>query len=246
MRNIRMVLQYDGSLYRGWQRQKTGVTIQAVLEEQLRVMTGDPTTLIASGRTDAGVHALHQVCHFVTASKIEPQAFQRGLNSLLPKDIRVVRAEDVSLDFHARYSVKTKTYEYRILNRQDPDVFLRHYAWHVPFRLDLLEMRRCLSALIGRHDFASFRSSGSGNRDPVRTMARAEIRGPEPEGILRFVFEANGFLRHMVRNMVGTIVDVGRGKMDYEGFMRIFQAGDRRLAGMKAPSCGLYLTMVSY
>jgi tRNA pseudouridine38-40 synthase len=243
--NIRMVLQYDGTRYHGWQRQKEASTVQGILEDAIQRIIGEPVTVIASGRTDAGVHALHQVCHFLTRSNLHPDPLRRGLNSLIPPDIHVKEAGYASPDFHARYSVRSKTYEYRILNRPDPDPFLRFYTWHVPFGLDPVRMRQCLSLLRGKHDFSSFKSSGSGNINPVREMKLADLQVSE-QGLLRFVFEADGFLRHMVRNIVGTSVDVGQGKISVEDFEGIFRSRDRQRAGIKAPPLGLFLTMVTY
>lgn len=244
-KNIRLILEYDGSRYFGWQRQKEDPTIQGVLEEAIHHVTGRLSPLIASGRTDAGVHALHQVCHFKTSSEIPPAALRKGLNALTPGDIYVKDADYVPLDFHARFSAKSKTYEYTVLNRPDPDVFLRAYAWHVSQGLDFEAMKACVAHLRGRHDFASFRSSGSGNINPVREMMRSELYRSD-EGRSRFIFEANGFLRHMVRNIVGTIIEVGRGKFTHDEFVEILQAKDRRLAGIKAPARGLCLTKVKY
>lgn len=245
-RNIKLVLTYDGTQYRGWQWQKNGLTIQAVVEEKIQVLTREQVTVIASGRTDTGVHALHQVCHFLTHSDMDPESIRKGLNSLLPEDIYVRQAEQAPLDFHARYSVKSKTYEYRILNREQPDLFLRLYAWHVPRKLDLARMEACLSLLTGRHDFSSFKSARSDNLNPVREMIRAELQEPSEEGMLRFLFEADGFLRHMVRNIVGTVVEVGTGRIGADGLMKILEAKDRKKAGVKAPPHGLFLTMVRY
>jgi tRNA pseudouridine38-40 synthase len=244
-KNIRMVLQYDGTCYQGWQRQKEAPTIQGILEDRLHSMTGERIRVIGSGRTDAGVHALHQVCHFVTHTRLDSWTIRKGLNALVPSDIRITAAEEVPLDFHARYSATSKVYEYRILNREEPDLFLRSFSWHLPVELDKEQMGRCLSALSGRHDFSSFRSSGSGNMNPVRNMTKAKILA-EKDGLVRFLFEADGFLRHMVRNIVGTVVDVGRKKIGFNEFMTIFRAGDRRLAGLKAPPHGLFLVMVRY
>jgi tRNA pseudouridine38-40 synthase len=244
-KNIRLTLAYDGSRYSGWQRQKADFTIQAVLEEKIGMMLEEPVTLLASGRTDAGVHALKQVCNFVTHSTLDPEDIQRGLNSLLPADIFVRRAEYVALDFHSRFSARSKIYEYRLLNRSQPDVFLRSYTWHVGARLRFAEMRDCVEWLRGEHDFTSFRSSGSGNTNPIRRMMRSELHDAE-EGLLRFVFEADGFLRHMVRNIVGTVVDAGRSKMDFREFVRIVEAKDRGQAGIKAPPQGLFLREVRY
>ena len=244
-KNIRLVLAYDGCRYHGWQRQKAALTIQGALEERIQLIISEPVKLMASGRTDAGVHALHQVCHFISGSAIAPESIRRALNSLLPADIFVSQAEYVPLDFHARYSARSKIYEYRILNRKEPDPFLRFYTWYIPTPLDFSEMQKCLPALLGRHDFSSFMASGSRNRDPVREMIRAELHQIEG-GLLRFIFEADGFLRHMVRNIVGTIVEVGRGKRPLQEFTEILQSRDRRMAGVKAPPQGLFLQMVRY
>lgn len=241
-----MVLAYDGTTYHGWQRQKNDLTIQGIVEEKIQVLTREQVTVIASGRTDAGVHALHQVCHFFTHSDMAPESIQKGLNSLLPEDILVRQAELAPPDFHARYSVKSKTYEYRILNREQPDLFLRNYAWHVPWKLDRTAMEACVSLLRGRHDFSSFRSSGSDNVNPVRQMIRSELHGSPDEGLIHFAFEADGFLRHMVRNIVGTVIEVGSGRTTADGFLQILEAKDRKRAGIKAPPQGLFLTMVQY
>ncbi|MFH0844182.1 MAG: tRNA pseudouridine(38-40) synthase TruA [Pseudomonadota bacterium] len=244
-KNIRLILEYDGTRYSGWQRQKGMPTIQEMLEGALHRIIQEPVTVMASGRTDAGVHALHQVCHFITRSNLDPGALKRGLNSLLPDDIHIKEAGYCPLDFHSRFSVKSKTYEYRILNRIEQDVFLRSYVWHIRTKLDLNGLQRCCQILLGRHDFSSFRSSGSGNINPVREMMRAQLELTE-QGILHFIFEADGFLRHMVRNIVGTLVEVGRGKRDFEEFKRILASKDRRKAGQKAPPQGLFLTDVRY
>jgi tRNA pseudouridine38-40 synthase len=244
-KTVRLVLAYDGSRYFGWQRQKEEPTIQGTLEEAIHRMTGEISSLIASGRTDAGVHALHQVCHFRTSSETVPGALKRGLNALTPSDIFVKDVQVAPQDFHARYSTRNKTYEYRVLNRPDPDVFMRAYTWHVPHALDFETMKACMDILLGRHDFTSFRSSGSTNINPVREMIRSELHRSE-EDLLRFIFEADGFLRHMVRNIVGTLIEVGQRRFSYDDFVRIFNARDRRLAGTKAPPQGLYLTMVKY
>jgi tRNA pseudouridine38-40 synthase len=244
-KNIRLVLAYDGSRYHGWQRQKNGLTVQEVLEDKIETIVQRRVRVTASGRTDAGVHALHQVCNFLIRSCISPEAMRKGLNSLLPEDIFVKVCEQAPLTFHARYSAKSKIYEYRLLNRKDPDIFGRRYLWHVPVALRLGEMRRCLALLVGRHDFSSFRSTGSGNIDPTRCIRRAELQVCEG-GVLKVVIEADGFLRHMVRNIVGTVVEVGLGKRDFDSFGRIFESKDRRLAGMKAPPQGLYLVNVLY
>ena len=244
-KNVRLILEYDGGQYHGWQRQKGATTIQGTIEDKIQMMIGESVILIASGRTDAGVHARNQICNFTTKTDIDPDSIKRGLNSLLPEDIFIRKAEYVPIDFHSRYSAKRKTYEYRILNQKQADVFLRFYTWHIRRDLSFSEMEKCMSVLVGKHDFSSFKSSGSGNNNPVRELTRAEIHGPD-NGVLSLVFEADGFLRHMVRNIVGTVVEVGRGRIDVHTFMEIFQSKDRRLAGIKAPPQGLFLKMVTY
>jgi len=245
-RNIKIVLAYDGTQYHGWQWQKNALTIQAIVEEKIQILTREHVTVIASGRTDAGVHALHQVCHFLTHSEMDPEAIRKGLNSLLPEDILVQHAEQAPLDFHARYSVKSKTYEYRILNREQPDLFLRRYAWHIPRKLDMTRMEACLSLLRDRHDFSSFKAVRSDNLNPVRVVIRAEVRESPDSGLIRFVFEADGFLRHMVRNIVGTVVEVGSGRIRFDDFQKILESKDRKTAGPNAPPHGLFLMMVRY
>ena len=245
MKNIRLDLQYDGTLYHGWQRQKSDPTIQAILEDKIEVMTNESVTVHGSGRTDAGVHALNQVCNFNTRSRLDPPALRKGLNSLLPQDIYVEDALYVPSEFHSRYSARTKTYEYRILNRPEPDIFSARYLWHIQDPLNRSEMEKCLALLPGEQDFSSFMSTGSATKSPVRTMLKAEIQGHDPH-FLSFHFEANGFLRHMVRNIVGSVVDVGRGKTGPGEFENILHARDRTAAGVKAPPQGLFLTNVIY
>ncbi len=240
-----MVLAYDGGRYHGWQRQKRERTVQGVLEEHIQMMVGEPVKVIASGRTDAGVHAMGQVCHFLTRTGLTPRVIQRGLNALLPDDIWIKEAEYAAPDFHARYGVKGKTYEYRLLNRPEPDLFQRHYVWHIPMPLDREKMATALSFLKGRHDFSAFRSAGSGNLNPVRTMTRADLQDRR-EGLFCVVMAADGFLRHMVRNIVGTLVEVGLGKIGPARFEEVLGTRDRRLAGVKAPPQGLFLVRVDY
>jgi len=244
-KNIRMVLRYDGTRFHGWQSQAENSTIQDILEEKIRIILGEPVRLLGAGRTDAGVHALHQVCHFHTRSSLNPESLRKGLNSLLPSDIFISLAEYAPRDFHSRYCASSKVYEYRILNRPEPDPFTRFYTWHIRFPLDAPEMSKCMPILVGQNDFSSFMSSGSSVRSPVRRMMKAEMRSPAA-GILLFEFQADGFLRHMVRNIVGTLVEVGKGRWDSGKFIGILQARDRRLAGPKAPAQGLFLKMIYY
>jgi tRNA pseudouridine38-40 synthase len=244
-KNIKLILEYDGSGYHGWQRQVGMTTVQEVLEEKIGTMTGETVNVIASGRTDAGVHALHQVANFKTRTHLHPATLKKGLNALLPEDIFIKQAAFVPMDFNSRYNAKSKIYEYRILNRKEPDIFLRSYTWHVATGLNLENMGKCLSLLLGRHDFSSFKSSGSGIINPVREMTKADLTGPA-DGLLRFLFEADGFMRHMVRNIIGTVAEVGRGRITVDEFVVIFHSRDRKKAGLKAPPQGLFLKMVNY
>ncbi len=245
-KNIKLTVAYDGSRYHGWQRQKNGISIQELIEEKLNRMVGAPVKLIASGRTDAGVHALNQVCNFRSSTNIIPESIRKGLNSLLPDDILVKSAEYVPLEFHSRYDALGKVYEYRILNQEEPDIFHDRYQWHIRFPLDTGAMGRCLEILSGTHDFSSFRSSGSDNINPVRTIRRAQIESAPSDNAFHIVVEADGFLRHMVRNIVGTVVEVGLGRLGEEEFEEVLNARKREAAGIKAPARGLFLVQVYY
>ncbi len=244
-RNFKLVLEYDGSNYHGWQRQQGVLTIQEVLETRLEVMLGPPVKVRGSGRTDAGVHARGQVVNFYSRTKLHADAILRGLNSLLPPDIVVLVAHEVPDAFHARFSALRKTYEYLILNREIPSALDRRFAWHIRQPLSLPNMRRCLPMISGTHDFAAFMASGSSVKSTERCIYRTELETLN-DHYLKFTFEANGFLRHMVRNLVGTLVEVGRGKRTPESFRDVLAGGDRRQAGMTAPAHGLYLVAVDY
>jgi tRNA pseudouridine38-40 synthase len=239
------VIEYDGTHYLGWQVQPNGQTIQGVIQDRLKRLTGESSQLIGSGRTDAGVHALGQVAHFKTESRMDANTFQRALNSLLPEDIVIRRAEEVEAEFHARRSARSKVYEYRILNRTTPPAIDRQYIWYVPQKLNLDEMKKATHSLVGEHDFSAFRSVGSSARSSVRNILRADWKRGKG-GLLRFEIEASGFLKQMVRAIVGTLVEVGRGKIDAEGFREILESKDRRKAGPTAPAHGLFLKEVKY
>lgn len=244
-RNFKLVLEYDGANYHGWQRQTGALTIQEVLESRLEIMLGAPVGVRASGRTDAGVHARAQVVNFYGNTRLSPGEIQRGLNSLLPPDIVVLESEEVQDSFHARFSAVSKVYEYRILNRPHPSALERRYSWHIRQPLDVGPMRECLEMLIGHHDFSAFMASGSSVKSTERSMYKADVQVLDRERLL-FAFEANGFLRHMVRNLVGTLVDVGKGRIDPLEFHNILMSRERSRAGMTAPAHGLYLVAVNY
>jgi tRNA pseudouridine38-40 synthase len=244
-RNIRLLLEYDGTRYHGWQRQADAVTIQQTLEEALERLTGEAVALIGSGRTDAGVHARGQVANFRTESAIPLQAFHHGLNSLLPKDIAVLEATDAEPAFHARKSARSKTYEYRIFNRGNRSPLHRNYAWWIAPVLEVAAMAQAAAILPGEHDFTAFRASGSDNLNPVRRVLAASWR-EEPGDWLSFTITATGFLRGMVRSLVGTMAEVGRGKAPATLLAELLESGARHLAGPTAPPQGLYLVEVFY
>ena len=244
-RNIKLVLEYDGSGYHGWQRQAGSISIQEVIESRLGVMLGSRVGIHGSGRTDAGVHAKGQVVSFRTRTSLKADEILRGLNSLLPDDIVALKAEEVDESFHARFSAVSKVYEYHILNRAVPSALLRNYAWHVRRPLALAPMEECLKMICGLNDFSAFMASGSPTSSTERNMLRATLERPLPDR-LKFTYEANGFLRRMVRNLTGTIVEVGKGKRTVDDFERVIRSGDRKQAGMTAPGHGLYLISVNY
>jgi tRNA pseudouridine38-40 synthase len=244
-RNIRLTLEYDGTCYHGWQRQKNALSIQEVIETALSRITGETVRLIGSGRTDAGVHALGQVANFTTRSTVPRRAFLYGLNSLLPMDIAVLQAEEVPLTFHARYDALWKTYEYRLLNRPVRSPLNHLHAWWLPGSLDATAMQQAAAVLPGEHDFFAFRAAGSRPGHAVRRVQEA-VWHCLPEGWLKFTITANGFLRGMVRSLVGTLVEIGKGKYPIEFLGEVLEKRDRRLAGPTAPPQGLFLVKVEY
>jgi len=245
MRNIKLTIEYDGTAYRGWQVQPGRPTIQGMFQEKIGVMTRERVCLIASGRTDAGVHALGQVANFKTESRISLDSLHRGLNSLLPNDIAVKRVEEVGEDFHSRFSAKSKLYEYRIFNNPVPSPIEHRFSWHISQKLVMNNLREAGHTLLGTHDFSSFCSAHSDNMNPIRSMLSLEIQRNRSH-ILSIRLRANAFLKQMVRNIVGTLVDVGRERISPEGFKKILDARDRTKAGMTAPARGLFLVEVEY
>jgi len=243
-RNLKLTIQYEGTDFEGWQYQPQKRTVQGVIQGAIKAVTKQEHTIVGAGRTDAGVHAINQVANFKTTCPILPENLRRGLNSILPRDVYIKDITEVPLSFHARYSAKAKIYEYRILQRKEPDVFLRRYMWHVfhPLRPDFL--KTCLECLIGEHDFSSFSASGSSVKSFVRKMYDASLI--VDGDIFIFRFKANGFLRHMVRNIVGTIIQLDVKNKDVDELIKIMEKKDRRAAGITAPPQGLYLVEVIY
>lgn len=244
-KTFKITVEYDGTDFHGWQRQKSDPTVQARIEAALLTMTGRSITVAGSGRTDAGVHALGQVASFTCETQLSDKALLHGLNALLPDSIVVRKCLQVEHGFHARFSAAGKTYRYRILNRRSPSAIDRRYVWHVARPLDRNAMRAAIGRIVGTHDFSAFEASGSPRSHSTRTVARAVLR-EEEKRLLVLEIEADGFLRHMVRNIVGTLVDVGLGKTSVEQFEAILQSKDRSRAGVTAPPQGLFLVSVSY
>ncbi len=247
MRTLKLTVAYDGTDYVGWQRQADGVSIQGVLEDALAPFEGAPVTVHGAGRTDAGVHALGQVASVQLTATIEPGTLARALNAVLPAAIRIVSVEEADAEFHARFSATGKTYEYRIVNAPFVSPFIQRYAWHVPPRLDMDAIEAATAFLRGRHDFAAFQSAGTDVPSSVRTITEIEWtrgRGPDVPLVLRM--SGDGFLRHMVRNIAGTLVEVGRGRWSAAAMADILASRDRSSAGTTAPPHGLFLTGVMY
>lgn len=245
-RNIKLTIEYDGTNYHGWQSQiGSGIsTVQDTLERAIGTLTRETIKTYASGRTDAGVHALGHVANFKTESRIPPDAWAPALNHCLPVDIRVLLSEEVPDDFHARFSALGKLYRYRILNRPAPSALYRRYAWQVSLRLNLKKMRLAASSFEGKHDFTAFRGSGCSAKTPVRTVRTVVIK--KSGDFIEIGIEADGFLQHMARNIVGTLVEVGLGRFSPDEVKRMLMSRDRTTAGRTAPPQGLYLVQVYY
>lgn len=296
--NIKLTLEYDGTNFHGWQRQANLPTVQETLEDALTRITRQPIRVTAAGRTDAGVHALAQAANFKTTLQLKESSWVKAINSMLPDDIVVKSAEYVPMEFHARYSAKSKVYQYIILNSEQPSTFLRNYVWHIKQPLDIQAMKDAAGYLTGTHDFSSFRASECGAKSAVRTLDRLEItvapyplpqegwflptlnivgvgealaspvswatkvaptQPPElsvckyqPQGkgvnskVVLFTFEARSYLQHMVRNIVGTLAETGKGKLKPSDVKAILEKKDRRCAGPAAPPYGLFLMEIRY
>ncbi len=243
IRNIKLTVQYDGTHYAGWQFQKNASTIQEVLSETIERITGRKVSLIGSGRTDSGVHAKAQVANFKTYSAILLKKMRMALNSNLPEDIVVTRIEEVDIKFNAQRDARSKLYRYTIFNGNFVDPFIRRYVSKCFYKLDLNAMRRASKGLLGRHDFKSFQAKDGRERNSIRTIKSIKI---EKEGNLVYIYvEADGFLYNMVRNIAGTLIEIGRGKMREE-IGQILKKKDRRFSGPTAPAQGLCLLKVSY
>lgn len=245
MRNIRITIEYDGKNFPGWQSQPGKVSIQTEIENAIYEVTGEKVDLIASGRTDAGVHALGQVANFHTNTKIEISKIPYAINSKLPNSIVVRDAVEVDERFHSRYNCKLKTYRYIINNNGFPSALNRYREFHMPFKLNFAEMEKAIKHFEGEHDFKAFKSSGgNAKKTTVRTLTNCNIK--KEDGRIYIELTGNGFLYNMVRIISGTILDVGLGKIKAEDIPEIISSGNRERAGRTLPPHGLYLVKVNY
>jgi tRNA pseudouridine38-40 synthase len=260
MRTLKLVIAYDGTGFVGWQRQPEGVSVQGLIEDALAPLAHSAVSVIAAGRTDAGVHATGQVASVQLDSRLDAREIGRALNAQLPLAVRVLRADEASSGFHARFDARAKTYEYRVVNGPVGSPFADRYAWHVAVRLDAERMADAARRIEGTHDFACFQSTGGSATTSVRTVHRSELTGvdtwglsavvpepPLPAGrLLLYRITGDGFLRHMVRSIVGTLVEIGRGAAPPDRIDTLLECGTRAAAGPTAPACGLCLVEVSY
>ena len=244
MRNIKLIIEYDGTNYHGWQIQKNAKTIQGVLVDAIKNLTKEETVLNGSGRTDSKVHAYGQVANFKTNSNIPAEKFSFALNRIIPEDIVVKKSEEVDMDFHARFSAQAKTYRYLIYNSKFPSALLRNRAWYIHYPLNFEDMKRAADFFIGTHDFSAFRASGSDVECSIRTISRISL--DKNGDIISLEVTASGFLYNMMRIIAGTLIEVGRGKIKYEDIKEIIEGGNRKKAGQTAPPEGLYLVEVYY
>ena len=244
-RTLKLTLQYDGTDYVGWQRQAEGTSIQGLLEDALKPIEGAAVTVHGAGRTDAGVHALGQVASVKLTAGLDTTTLARALNAVLPLDLRVARVEEVADDFHARFTAIGKVYQYRIVNGPFAPPFVRRYVWHVIPRIDLAAVREASSFLAGTHDFAAFQGTGTAVPSTERTVHRIDWTG-QAGGLTIMEIEGDGFLRHMVRNIAGTVVEIGLGRWPASAMKDILESRDRARAGTTAPPQGLFLMEVKY
>lgn len=244
MNNIKLTIEYDGTNYYGWQKQKDKVTIQGQIEEAIFLATKEKVEVTGSSRTDAGVHAKGFVANFKTNSTVPPVRFREALNVKLPDDIVIVKSEKVEEDFHSRYMAKGKTYEYSILNSDVPSALMRNTTYHYKYKLDVEAMKEASKHFIGKYDFAAFKSQGSSVKGTIRTIFDLKIE--EVDNIIKISITGDGFLYNMVRIIVGTLINVGRGKFKTNDIIKIIESKDRKLAGECVPPTGLLLKKVYY
>ncbi|MBT3181811.1 MAG: tRNA pseudouridine(38-40) synthase TruA [Deltaproteobacteria bacterium] len=254
MRNIKLKLSYDGTEYVGWQVQPNGRSVQALLQDAIGQLVQSKVDVIASGRTDAGVHAIEQVAHVRIDSTIPPDGIMKGANSILPQDIAIVDAEEADLNFHALRDAQGKQYRYRMLYCKQRVPLLNNRAWRIKHELDIELMKKASSYLVGKHDYESFRASGCTASDAVRTItsinyvipSNDSLSIPSEGRVVDIIFEGDGFVRHMIRNIVGTLVEVGLNNISPDEVKSILEKKNRQEAYRCAPACALYLVKVYY
>lgn len=244
MRNIKLLIEYDGKDFNGWQKQPNKLNIQGEIEEAIKFVTGEVVDLTSSGRTDAGVHALGQVANFKTNSNIPIEKIPYAINSKLKQSIRILDAEEVDERFHSRYNCKQKTYRYIINNSKQGTAIYRKLEYHVSNDLNIEDMKKASKYFIGEHDFKAFKASGTSSKSSVRTIYDIKIEKKEAKIVMEFT--GNGFLYNMVRILAGTLVDVGIGNIEPEEIPNIIESKDREKAGKTLPPYGLYLVKVNY
>ncbi len=243
-RNIKLIIEYDGTNYNGWQSQMNGTAIQDIVEGALFQLTGEKVKLTGSGRTDSGVHAYGQVANFFSTSSIPAEKFSFALNTILPKDIIIKKSREVGSEFHARFSAKGKKYRYLIYNSTHPSALLRNRTFHVFYNLNIAAMKEASSDFIGTYNFEGFMAKGSQVKNTVRTIRETSL--VKRDEIIQIEITGDGFLYNMVRIIVGTLIDVGIGRIKTQDISNIIRSCDRKLAGRTAPPQGLYLVEVYY
>ena len=244
MKNIKLVIEFDGSSFSGWQRQPKGRTVQKEIETAIYKATSEEILINGSSRTDAGVHAREMVANFLTNSTIPGDKFREAINTRLPEDVSIIKSEEVDMDFHARYSSKGKTYSYTIVNRYERLSLGHQYLYHYRYKLDIDKMKEACIPFIGKHDFRAFMSPGSSIKTTVRTITELYIYNSDDK--IKIFITADGFLYNMVRIIVGTLLKVGNGKLEVEDIKSIIVEGNRKRAGMCVPPNGLVLEKVFY
>ncbi len=247
MRNIAMLIRYDGTNYHGWQRQKNGISVQQAVETALSDLTGENIEITGCSRTDAGVHALEYVFHFHSKTGIPAERLPYALNYHLPKDISALSAWEMEPEFHARFSAKGKRYIYRIWNSGIRNPFVSRYSWQMPYHLDVDAMISAAPILEGTHDFAGFMATGGSQKTTVRTVSCCRVeQDPEQKELITVTVEADAFLYNMVRIITGTLVEIGLGRIQIEDLPAIIESCDRKRCGLTAPPQGLFLKKVYY
>ncbi|WP_317311874.1 tRNA pseudouridine(38-40) synthase TruA [Clostridium thermobutyricum] len=244
MRNIKLTIEYDGTLYSGWQKQNNAKTIQETIEKALSILLKAEVSITGSSRTDSGVHAKGMVANFFTDSRIPAEKFREAINTKLPDDIAIIKSEEVDLDFHARYLSKGKTYCYTIINRYEKVALYKNYSHHVREKLDLELMNKCCKMFIGKHDFSAFKTAGSSVKTSVRTISDLHIE--KEDDFIKIYVTADGFLYNMVRIIVGTLIEVGQNKRSIETVKKAINSCNREDAGYCVPPNGLILEKVYY